>query len=73
MNEPEYDTPHTRDHNVEGGLAPHEHLHGTGDGQHAHSDWEPSRVVRRMQRDGFCAAPVGQSYCMALAPCKDHP
>lgn len=32
----EFDTPHTRDHNVYGLMKRHEELHGNGPGQHLH-------------------------------------
>lgn len=72
MTEPEFDTPHTEAHDVAGGLAPHEHLHGTGEGQHTHADWEPSRVQARLIRDGFCATQVGVGFCMGRVPCPEH-
>lgn len=64
VDEPEFDTEHTRAHNVEGGLEPHTHLHGTGEGQHVHEGWVPDRVIERLQRDGFCGQRVGESVCM---------
>jgi hypothetical protein len=64
MTEPEFGTEHTEAHNVVGGMESHEHLHGTGDGQHVHEGWVPDRVIERLKRDGFCGERVGESACM---------
>ena len=73
MSEPEIGTEHTEAHGVSGGLEPHDHLHGHGEGQHSHEDWTPDRVQARLRRDGFCAFPVGVSFCMGRVPCREHP
>lgn len=46
----------------------HEH----GPHTHTHDDWEPSRVVARLKRDGFCAHPVTGGFCMRRPDTDPH-